>query len=183
MRPQKFRRGIVGESAKAIGIHALGFINEILDELGHLPRATPADDVGRDFIRNAEREHRWMAGAGINRAAHRIASGRTVLRRVQKAQMLVPANIDEQLEIVLGGKFEQPLGWHIINPDQIAAQFMNLGKVPGGLLRRTEWLAGGVGRERSVRDTFGVVFFSAKPEEFAIHANAWAGGGRLCHGI
>ena len=78
--PQKFRGGIIGEGAKAIGIHPLGFINQILNELGHLSGATPADDVGWDFIRDAESEHRRMASAGINRATHRIASGPAVLR-------------------------------------------------------------------------------------------------------
>ena len=97
--------------------------------------------------------------------------------------MLVPANIDEQLELMFGGNLKQPLGWHIINPDQITAQFMNLGKVFLGLFRRTEWLASGIGSKGSVAHAFHIIFFSAKPEKFSIHADAWAGGGGLCHGI
>src|SRR6266404_109697 len=96
--------------------------------------------------------------------------------------MFIPANIDEQVELMFGGKLKQPFGWHIINPDQIAAQFMNLGKVSLGLLRRTEWLARRVGSERSIGDAFHIIFSPAKPEEFPIHADAWAGGGGLYHG-
>src|SRR5262249_29487316 len=92
-RTQKFRRWIIRERAKAMRVDAFHFGDQFVDEFGHRFRSTPAHDVRWNLIRHAQGEKRRMARATLGRVANGFARGITLLRRIEKTQMLVPRNI------------------------------------------------------------------------------------------
>jgi len=85
--------------------------------------------------------------------------------------MLVPRNVDQHLELVLGGQVEKPFGRDVVNPDEVGPELLDLGEIARRLLRRGKRLAGRIRRERSVRDALGVELLFAEPEELAVHAH------------
>ena len=50
-------------------IHALGFLDQIINEISHRPSAAPSHNVRRYFVCDAERKYRRMPGAAINGAS------------------------------------------------------------------------------------------------------------------
>jgi len=56
-----------------------------------------------------------MAGARVEGAAHRLTRCHTVLLRIQKAQLFVPRNVNEQEQIVSRGQIEKPARRDVID--------------------------------------------------------------------
>ncbi len=183
LRAQKFGGRKIGEGAQAFRVRPLGCVNEIIDEIGDRLRAAPAHDVRWNLVGDAEGENGRMSRAGEHGSAHRLASFGALGGRVEETEMLVPGNVDEHLQLVLGGQVEKPLGGDVIDADEVRPEFADLGKVAGGLFRRGERLAGGIRREWAIRQALGVEFLFAEPEEFAIHAHTWRRGSRDCHAL
>ena len=181
LRAQKFRGRIIGEGAEALRVRPLGFVDQVINEVGDRPRAAPAHDVRRNLVGDAEGEDRRMTRAGEDGPAHRFARLGPLLRRVQETEVLVPRNVDEHLEFVLGGQVEKPLGRDVIDADEVGPEFADLGKVRRRLFRRGKRLARGIRRKRTVRHALDVELLFAEPEELAVHAHAWPGGSRDCH--
>jgi hypothetical protein len=161
LRTQEFRGRVIGKRAQALRVCALGFVDEVINEIGHGLRAAPAHDVGRNLVGDAEREDRRMARAGEHGPAHRFARRGPLGGRVKEAEMLVPRNVDEDLELVLGGQIEKPLGWDVINADDVGPKLADLSEVRHGLFRRGERLAGGIRRKGTVRHALGVELYFA----------------------
>ena len=183
LRPHKFRRRVICERAQAFRVRTFGFLNEPVNELGDGRRAAPAHDVGRNFVGDAVGEDRRVPRAAVHSPAHCVARRRPVRRRIQETKLLVPRNINQHLQPVLGRQVEKPFLRNVIDPNEVGAQLSDLGEVTGGLLRGGESrpLGSRVWRERPVRHAFDVEFLFAQPEKFAIHAHAWTGGNH-CHG-
>src|SRR6266576_249754 len=103
------------------------------------------------------------------------------LRGIQKAKVLVPGNVDEDPQAILGGEVQKPFAGHMVNPDQVGSERANLSEIPRRLLWRRKWLARRVRRERAISEAFDVKFCFAYPEEFATYAHAGARGSGHCH--
>ena len=181
LRAQKLGGRIIREGAEALRVRPLGFLNEVINEIGDRLRAAPAHDVGRNLVGDAEREDRWMPRAGEHGPAHRLMSFGSLAGRVQETEMLVPGNVNEHLQLVLAGQVEKPLGRDVVNPDEVGPQFADLGKVPASLLRRGKRLAGRIRREGAVSHALGIEFLFAETKELAVHAYAWRRRSRDCH--
>ena len=82
--------------------------------------------------------------------------------------MPIPGNVDENFEGVGSSKIEKPFCRNVVNANDVRAKFADLREIGGSLLRRREQLAGGIGSEWPVGDSFDVEFVSAQPKEFAI---------------
>ena len=133
--PQELRRWIIYKRAEAVGINALRFLNQIVDEIRDRRRARPAYDIRRDFVRDAKGKNRGVPGAGISGPAHRIAGGRSMLGRIQEAKLFVPRDINENFEIMLGGEIEEPLAGHMINTNQVRLELADFLKISLRLFR------------------------------------------------
>ena len=174
LRPQKFGWRIIGKGAKTFGIHALGLADQVIDEIGDGVGPAPAHDIGWDFIGDAEGKDCRIAAASIDCAPHCVAGGGPMLGRIEKTELFVPGNIDEQLELVLRRQIQEPLGGHVVDADNVGPQLANLGEIGGRLFRRREVLARGIGREWPVSNPLDVEFLFAKPEKLAIHAHPFS---------
>ena len=121
-----------------------------------------------------------MTSAGINGAAHGVAGRGSVVGRVEKAKVIVPRNIHEDLEFVLRGEIQEPLGGDMINTNEISAQLADLPKITRRLFRRGIGLTRLVRRQGAVRDSFHIKFLLTEPEKFSVHAHAQTRRS-LCH--
>src|SRR5262249_35511158 len=101
LRLQKLRRRIISKGAKAIAVHALGFPDQIINELRHSGSTAPSHDVGRDFVCNVEGENSRMTSTAIDGSTDGFSGGGSVLRRIQKANLFIPGNINQDLQFVL----------------------------------------------------------------------------------
>src|SRR5205823_2076902 len=108
---------------------------QFINEMGHALRAAPTHNVRWDFIDDIVSEHGGMAATGINGAANRFASGGAVLGRIEESKMLAPGNIDQQMQLVLGGKVEKPFRRRMIDAEQVGAELADLLEIRGGLFR------------------------------------------------
>src|SRR5690606_33443487 len=115
LRLKKFRSRIIRVRAKTIGIDAFSFSDEFIDELRHLCRTAPTYDVGRNFIRDAVRKDGGMASAGQNSVTDRLTRFSTAHRVIEKNQVLVPWNINQDQQVVLRGEIEKPAWGQMIN--------------------------------------------------------------------
>ena len=79
-RAKKFGRGVTGKGAETFGIGAFGDGDELVNEVRDSFGPAPTDDVGRDFIGNAESKNGRMARAGLNGLPDGFAGLRTVIR-------------------------------------------------------------------------------------------------------
>ena len=181
LRAQKLGGRVIREGAEALRVRPLGLLDQVVNEVGDGLGAAPAHDVRRNLIGDAEREDRRMPRAGEHGPAHRFARFGSLGGRVQEAEMLVPGDVNQHLELVLAGQVEKPLGRDVINPDEVGPQLADLRKVARRLLRRGKRLARRIRRERTVRHALDVEFLFAEPEELAVHAYAWHRGSRDCH--
>src|ERR1051325_3760390 len=77
---KKFRGWIASESAKALGVGAFGDGDEVVEKVGNGFGSAPANDVGRDFIGDAEGKNGGMPSAGLNSPADGFASLGAVFR-------------------------------------------------------------------------------------------------------
>src|SRR5437868_3724016 len=166
--PQEFSRWETGEGAERIGIDAFGFLNELVDELSHRARAAPAHHISRDLVGDAKGKHRRVAAARVNSAPNAFHCFGPVLRRLEEAQMFVPGNIDQQIQLMLGRQIHEPSRRRRIDPDQVRSKSFDLRKIGRGLFRRSEWLSGGIRRERPISNAFDVEFPAACREKLAI---------------
>src|SRR5439155_1755129 len=136
--------------------------------------AVVADDVGRNFVGDAEGEGGGMIGdeaGGLGDSAASVAHRGGVF---EKAAVFVPGNVDEEVQIVLGGGVEQPARRSVIEAKRIGAQILDLREVSAGLRRRRKIMPVGICRKWAVSQAFGKPFRSAEAEEFAIGADAVA---------
>src|SRR5262249_21227875 len=100
-----------------------------------------------------------------------------------ETQVLVPGNIDKDLQSVLSGQVKEPGWWNVVHTDQVGLKGAYLGEVFGRLLAGSETRTGGVGREGAIGKTLDVKFLCAEPEEFTAHANARPGRSRNRHEV
>jgi hypothetical protein len=140
--------------------------------------ALPPDDVGLDFVEDAPGENGGVAGVVFHRLAHCLAGLNPQVARLEETEVLGPGNVDEEPEIELGGKVQQPAGRDVIDPEDVRANLADELEIATALLSGGERFPIRVGAERAVGKAFGVKLFLAEPEEFAIHRDAWklAGG-------
>jgi len=88
-----------------------------------------------------------------------------VLRGVQKTELLVPGNVDEDFEMVSLREIKEPPGGDMINANEVGVEFADLVKVAGRLFGRGKGLAGGVGRKVR-KQRLDVKFFSPSRKNF-----------------
>src|SRR2546426_3285529 len=106
-----------------------GLMNQVVNEITHGPGATPTHDIGANLIGDAEAEDRGMAGAAVHGPAHRLAGFGPAGGRVEHTEMLVPGDVNEHLETVLGGEVEEPFGGNLIDADEVGLQLSELREV------------------------------------------------------
>src|SRR5260221_5072078 len=92
--------------------------------------------------------------------------------------MLRPRNIDQNSKLITGGQVKKPDGGHIVNPEEVGAEFLDLLKVARGLFRRGEHFILRIGSKWTVGDAFGVEFRPGA-KEFTIDDDAVWGRGSV----
>jgi hypothetical protein len=108
-----------------------------------------------------------MAGAVLDRVAHSLAGLLLQDGRVKKTNVLVPGNVDEQLQSMAVGHIQQPARRHIIDAQQIGPQTPEKLEIGGGLGAAGERLAFGVWGERPISDALGIKLRLVNAEELA----------------
>ena len=170
LRAQKLGGRIIRKGAQAIRVRPFGLLDQVINEVGDGLRAAPAQNVRGNLVGDAQREDRRMAGAGERSPAHRFSRFGSLGGESRKQRCLFQGMSMSTLSLCSAGQVEKPLGRDVVNPDEVGPEFADLRKVPGGLLRRSERLAGCIRRKRTIRQALGVEFPFAEPEELAVHA-------------
>jgi hypothetical protein len=160
-------------------VNAARFVNEFVDKLLDARHATPADDLGGDFVDDAESEEGGMIFAGGDGLANGSPRFRLRNRRVEKTKVFGPRDVHKDLQAVLVEQVEEPAGRHVVNPEHVGAQLLQLRQVAARRFAQREHLPVRVCGERTIRDASDIILLRAKAEEFAIHSDAvgrWRGG-------
>ncbi len=97
--------------------------------------------------------------------------------------MLVPRNINEHPEALLGRTVQEPPGRRVVNPQQVASQVPDLLEIANRLLDTGKRLSGGIRREGTISHAFDVELVVAQAKEFAVRADAQTGRSRDCHAL
>jgi hypothetical protein len=94
---------------------------------------------------------------------------------IQKAEMLVPWDIDEELEVDLVSQVEEPFWGRVIDAQEVRTELLadNL-EVAAGPFSRGKGESSGIRRERSIGHTLNVELTLADPDELAVHARTWS---------
>ena len=95
--------------------------------------------------------------------------------------MFRPGNIHQQFEFVLCRQVQEPAWRHVVNAEEIGAQFADLLKIQCGMLARPKHLLLLVRREWTVGKALEVKFFFAKPKKFSVRVDARRGGAESSH--
>jgi hypothetical protein len=141
------------------------------------PAADEADDVGGDFVDDADGEDGCVIAAAAGGFAHGGVGLGGDIFVVDEREIFWPGDVEENLQAVLIGQIAKPFRRVMVNAEAIGPQLAHLSKVAGGLLAIGEKLAGAIGGKGAVGDALDVEFLVAEPEKLAIAANAV--GGRL----
>src|SRR5581483_9027718 len=181
VRPEEFRGGKICEGAEATGIRVFGFGDQFVNESGHGAGTAPANDVGGDFVGDAEGEHGGMAVAGTDRIANGGPSLIAQAGRIEKAEMLGPGDVHEHAQFVFRGEIQEPARGDIINAHEIGAELAYLGEVTGDLFARGKMGIGGIRGEGAVRDAFGKELPVADAKELSVHRGTGEGRQRRSH--
>src|SRR5262245_38419255 len=90
---------------------------------------------------------------------------------VQKAQMLWPRDIDENLHPQLVGDVQKPIRRHVIGADGVDADSVHTGEIIDDALRFRKLLVTRIRRKWAVGDALDSKPLAAMGEEFPIHAD------------
>ena len=183
LRMQELGGRIVGERAKAFRVCPLCLQDQFIDKIAHRGHTAPAHDVRRDLVDNAESKNRRMLRAIRYRLADRRARLLPALFGIQKAQVLIPGNVNKQLQALLLREVEQPPGRNVIHAKDIGSQSSDQGKIFECPLGRSKEGTCRIRLEGPIGHAFDVKFFFAYPEEFSVHANARPRRSRSSHGL
>src|SRR4029453_5567349 len=126
----------------------------------------PAHDRRRDFITDEVGED---AGMPVTEA-HRTRDGGTdVARRlavVEEANMLLPGNADQHLNIPLQCEIEQALWRHVVRADGVDARLSHQRQVLVDLRRAGERATHGIRVKGTIRETPQEKFSCTRPQKF-----------------
>lgn len=89
--------------------------------------------------------------------------------------MLIPADIDQQLEIILRSQVQEPARWNVIHAQQISPQLADQREIARRLFMRWEWVALDIWGKWPVRHTLEVELLLAEAEKFAANARPKTG--------
>jgi hypothetical protein len=112
----------------------LSFLDQLINELADPVPSTPANNIGRNLVGDAEGEDGRVARTGQHCPSHCLAGFPSQPRGIQNAKVFVPGNINEDFEMMLGGKIEKPSLRHVVDPQSIGTQQRDLRKILFGLL-------------------------------------------------
>ena len=85
--------------------------------------------------------------------------------------MFAPGNGNEGSEIEFLAQIEEPLRWHIVDPEQIDSRFAHEREVAAGLLRRSKMRTFGIRRKWTVGNSLDKKFLIAFEEELRASAH------------
>jgi hypothetical protein len=158
----------VRERDEAIWRLRLGHRHQFVDELLDLLGAAEPHDVRRDFVDDADGEHRRVVAAGAGAVAHRLVRLPRHLRVADEREVLGPGDVQEDLQPELLGHVQEPLRRHVVDADAVGAEGGELLEVPPDLValrQRQPFTAGGEG---AVGDALDVELLGPQAEELAV---------------
>ena len=100
---QELCGGEIAEGAQQLRVFGFGGPDQFVEERGHGGGATPTDDVGGNFVGDAEGEDRWMSGATTGGVTNQFYQFAARLSGVEEALLAIPRHIDQKFEAVLMG--------------------------------------------------------------------------------
>ena len=100
---------------------------------------------------------------------------------IEKNEMLVPRNINQQEQIALGGEIEKPAWRDVVDAEQVRAEFLDEREIGSGLFEGSEGLTISSGSERAVGDAFEKKLLGASSKEFSVHSDSRTIGKQISH--
>ncbi len=166
----------VGEQGAGIGLAS--DLDQLLDKLGDLARAEPADHGCRNFVSHEVAEDGGVAGIFGDAVADGFFRLVADFSIVEKFEVFGPGDRDEGADAAFGAEVEEPARGDIVDADEVDARLDHEVEIGGGLGGSSEMLALGIGGERAVGGAFDEKLFVAFEEKFRAHAH----GQQIAHG-
>ncbi len=149
---EEFRRRKVDVREQAVGRGRLAlFVQDAEITFDALP-AVPAHDTGWNFVAQREGQDRGMVAQLGHLLDDLVADPPAERAVVEERDVLRPGQPDHHAQIVTRRLVEQIAARRRVQTDRIDAEARHQAEVFGDLGYRRELIAGGIGRERPVRD-------------------------------
>jgi hypothetical protein len=122
-----------------------------------------------------------MMRARQHRVADRLASLSAAVCVIEKNKVLVPRNVYEQEQVVLGGEIKKPPGRDVIDAEKICAKLLDERKVGDCLFKGGKRLSIFARSKWTIRDTFEIELLGAAAKELPIHNDTRTIGEQISH--
>jgi hypothetical protein len=93
----------IAEGAEQLWIFGLGAPDQLIEECCDGCCSAPTDDVGGDFVGDAEGEDRRMSGTATGGVTNQFHQFSARFGRIQEALLAIPGHIHQKLESMLMG--------------------------------------------------------------------------------
>ncbi len=149
-------------------------VDELFDEALDLRRSRPARNVGRDLVRDRERQECRMLAALARGLAHCPAARLAIGAVFEEAAVLRPRHVHQDVEAVRLRLIQERARRRVVDAQAVGAQLAQLPEIGFDARRFRQLEAGGVRREGPVGHALHPEFRRAATQELAVDADTLA---------